>query len=69
MKFYRVSFWETVTFLCEMQCTVVLNSASILYIVFFPSNNGHDTLKLLFLLQNIFLKLVIRKNSVKCVNN
>ena len=38
-----------------------------LYIVFFSSNNTTDTLNLLFLLQNIFLNLVISKSSVRCV--
>ena len=46
---------------------VLLNSVSKLYIVFLSSNNTPDTLKLLFLLQNIFLNLVISKNSVTCV--
>ena len=51
----------------SLHCIMVLNSLSKLYIVFFPSNNTPDTLKLLFLLQNIFLNLVISKNSARCV--
>ena len=47
-------------------CIEVLDSVSKLYIVSFPSNNALDTLKLQFFIRNIFLNLLIQKNSVRC---